>query len=323
MSQVDLSQLVQSTNYAVSQAKAAYAVAAQMKEAHAADRNQLLGALQASQQNASQLLDAITRLNVSSSCGNPLIQRIENIPGRRVPFDLIVDIAIPANQSGSVQGTITISQEGPFVAVSRMATLISALTYQVIDDNGVAASFNGRSFGRYRPIHSAWDLNDGQPHVDVGQIVAFPGTGAPSITAPSNTASFRSMEGDFRILMKNAGSSFPRSNLEVPSTWWTKSINEPWELGALDFFERGEVLTLDILPMHPNNPNFGNVSANNPLNPLWPFLGSQFDAVEGINDAARAAYTGTFDPVTRNPAAIMTIGWHGYRIVQAPGVGPF
>jgi hypothetical protein len=109
----------------------------------------------------------------------------------------------------------------------------------------------------------------------------------------------------------------------VPSTWWTKSINEPWELAALDFFERGEVLTLDILPMHPNNPAYGNINGGNPLNALWPFLGSQWDAVEGINDAARAAHTASTDPVTRNPAAILTIGWHGYRIVQAPGVGPF
>jgi hypothetical protein len=213
MPQVNVDQLMQSAGEAVRQSREALRIAnslQQQNQGYLADRNQLMGALQASRQQAQQLLDTITRLNISSSCGDPNIQRIENVPGRRVPFDLIVDIAIPANQTSALQGSIIISQEGPFVAVSRMATLISALTYEVLDANGLPTAFNGRSFGRYRPIHSAWDINDGRPHVDVYQVVAAPGTGTPSITAPSNTSSFRTMEGDFRVMMKNAGSSFPR-----------------------------------------------------------------------------------------------------------------
>lgn len=311
-----------SAGMAVRDSREALRLAQQIIKEYGADRASVIAAASATEKNASMLLDAITRLNVSSSCGAPSVQRIENIPGRRIPFDLIVDIPIPASSTAVSQGTITISQEGPFVAVSRMATLVSAYSYQVLDDNNQPMTFNGRSFGRYRPIHSAWDLNDGQPHIDTYQVMAAPGTGAPSFTSPSNTASFRSMEADFRVLLKNAGSGFPRSNLEVPSTWWTKSINEPWELGALDLFERGEVLTFDILPLHPNNPAYGNIAGSNPVNPLWPFVATQFDAVEGINDAARAGYDGV-DPVTRNPAAILTIGFHGYRIIQAPGVGPF
>jgi hypothetical protein len=319
---MNIDQLYQSTQAAISMAKQAEALARQAVQGNA-NAQQLLGYAQALKQESEQMRSLIARMQVSGQCGDPKIQRIENIPGRRVPFDMLVDIHIPANQQGTVQGSFTISQEGPFVAVARMATFVSALQYSVADNNSNALSFNGRSFGRYRPIHSAWDLNDGKPHVDVYMAAVAPGTGSPSITSPSNTSSFRSMEGDFRVMCRNAGSSFPRSNIEVPSTFWTKSINEPWELGALDFMERGEVYTFEILPMHPNNPTFGNINGFSSLNANWPWLGSQFDAVEGINDASRADYTGTVDPVTRNPAGILTIGFHGYRIVQAPGVGPF
>lgn len=322
MANIDLNALMRSVDAAIGIAKQAQQEARQAVQGNA-NAQQLLGYAKALQGESEQMRSLIARMQVSGQCGDPKIQRIENIPGRRVPFDLLVDIPIPANQQGTIQGSFTISQEGPFVAVARMATLLSAYQYSVVDDTGAVSSFNGRSFGRYRPIHSAWDLNDGRPHVDVYMASAAPGTGAPSITSPSNTSPFRSMEGDFRVLCRNAGSSFPRSNIEVPSPFWTKSINEPWELGALDFMERGEVYTFEILPLHPNNPAYGNINGFSSLNANWPYLGSQYDAVEGVSDAARAGYTGTVDPVTRNPAAILTIGFHGYRIVQAPGVGPF
>lgn len=322
MGNVNLEQLIQSVNAAAGMSRQALATAQKALEGNA-NAQQLLGYAQAMKQQSEQLQSLIARMQVSGQCGDPKIQRIENIPGRRVPFDLLVDIAIPANQQGVITGSFTISQDGPFVAVARMATLVSAFQYSVADDDGNISSFNGRSFGRYRPIHSAWDINDGKPHVDVYMVEAAPGTGNPSMTSPSNTSSFRSMEGDFRIMTRNSGSQIPRSNIEVPSTFWTKSINEPWELGALDFMERGEVFTFEILPLHPNNPEFGNVNGFGSLNASWPWSGSQFDAVEGVSDPSRSTYTSTTDPVTRNPAAILTIGFHGYRIFQAPGVGPF
>jgi hypothetical protein len=325
MANVDLNQLVQSVNYAVSQSKEAAKFAqqvAQNSQMTDARVQQMMGYAQALRENTEQLLSATSRLSISGSCGDPKIQHIESIPGRRVPFDYLVDIPIPANQVGTIQQSITISQEGPFVAVSRMVTLVSAMQYTVTDGNNNVLAFNGRSFGRYRPTHSAWDLNDGKPHVDVYMAAVNPGNGAPSFTSPSNTSSFRTMEGDFRIMTRNAGSAYPRSNIEVPSTFWSKNINEPFDLAALDLFERGEVITFEILPLHPNNPSYGNVNGYAPLNNAFPFTGSQFDAVEGINDPAQADPSIITDPVTRNPAAILTIGFHGYRIIQPPGVGP-
>jgi len=53
------------------------------------------------------------------------VVRIEDIPGRRVPFVLLMDIPIGNNTTSIREQSVTISQEGPFVAVKRMATFQS------------------------------------------------------------------------------------------------------------------------------------------------------------------------------------------------------
>lgn len=319
MNPIDIRQLMDSAGLAIKQSRDALALAQQL-----AQRNQTLEReLQRLGQNAVELGSALSRLQMSRQT-DPSIQRVENIPGRRIPFDLLVSIPIGAQVTSVQQGTITISQEGPFVAVARFATFLSAFSFQVRDpeEAGQVATFSGRSFGRFRPIHSAWDLNDGQPFSQVSMPVAFPGTGAPHIASPSNASPFRTMEPDFLIQFENAGSSFPRSNQEVPSSFWTRSINEPFELGALDVFERGEVLTLKVLPLHPNNPAFGNIFGFGAPNPNFPFLDSGWDAVEGINDENNPA-AADVDPVTRVQNGTLIIGFHGYRIVQPAGAGPY
>lgn len=253
----------------------------------------------------------------------PNVQRIENIPGRRIPFDYLVEIPIQAGVQAEQPGTISISQEGPFVAVSRVVALRSAFEFAVTaPGTSTQVKFFGRSYGRFRPVHSAWDLNDSQRVQQVTQAVGFPGTGAPHIISPSNEASFRSMEGDFQIKFVEGSTAYPRSNISVPSTLWTRQINSPFELGALDFFERGDVITFSVLPLHPNNPQYGNVEEFAAGNGAYPFLTSQWDSVEGIRDAVDAAALDT-DPVARLPNATLIVGFHGFRIVQPAGAGPY
>lgn len=283
--------------------------------------------------------------SAGSSDDNPGIKRIENIPGRRVPFTLLVDIPIGANVTSVQQASVTISQEGPFVAVSRMATFMSAFEAQYSNpDTGSIARFAGRSFGRYRPIHSAWDLNDSHtPSMDpsgwlqtiyIANGNALPpnvSSGIPG--AVSSTSGYRTMEFDGRIQVINAGSSYPRQNIPVPSSMWSKSINEGVPLGALDFFERGEVLSVLVAPNHVNNPPAGNVDGNvifgSMFGPFtsttsWPFLQGQYDAHEGIatpnlitSDPVQGdPVTLASDPITRLPDGLLTIGWEGYRIIQ-------
>jgi hypothetical protein len=255
--------------------------------------------------------------------GPPNIQYIENIPGRRVPFDMLVRIPIGAGINSMQPGSILVSQEGPFVAVSRGAIFISQFQLQRTDPvSGTKAFFFGRSFGRQRPIHSAWDIMDGMPRDEVQQQLAFPGTGGPHILSPSNGSPFRTMETDFTVQFLNAGSSFPRSNIEVPSAFWTTQINKQFELGALDVFERGETLTFNVQPLHVNNPSYGNIQSFASGNANFPFLASGWDYIEGINDQSDAA-AGTTDPITRLPDGILYIGFHGYRIIQPAGSGPY
>jgi len=279
-------------------------------------------AIQAMRKEFQQLASMLSRVEIQKSSGDPNIQRVENIPGRRTPMDMLVDIAIPAGDMGVKQGTITVNQEGVFIATCRYATLQSTYSYTVTPvGGGAAAGFYGRSYGRYRPIHSAWDLNDGRPVCQVAMGgLAFPGTGAPFIASPSNLSPFRTMEGDFRIRFENAGASMPRSNLEVPSPFWTRNIVEPFDLGCLDFFERGEVMQFRVGPQHVNNPEYGNLTGF-AANPNFPFAGSQWDAIEGIDDSIQELGSQTTDPVTRVPNAILTIGFHGYLIQQPAGAG--
>lgn len=317
---IDLTRLQQTANYAAREARQALNISqgsSQERQAMVQTLNQL-----------QQVMAQLEGTKSGGGGGTPIVRRgeskvqyIENIPGRRIPFDYLVDIPIGPDITSLQQQTITIDQDGPFVAVMRMATFVSTYQFQRTDpETSNTAVFSGRSFGRYRPIHSAWDLNDGQPPSEVVQAVAFPGAGSPYVASVSNASPFRSMQGDFRIKFENAGSSFPRSNLEVPSTFWTKNINEAFNLGALDFFERGEVMQFKVLPLHANNPSFGNISGFGAPNPNQPFIESQWDRVEGINDENDAA-AGTTDPITRAPQGIMTIGFHGFKIIQQPGAG--
>jgi hypothetical protein len=333
--------------------------AAQMSPQFRQELNRLHGAQRINDRNfehiSQRLSDLSTALNAMSGQrtgeDHPGVIRIEDIPGRRVPYMMLVDIPIGSNVTSKRQASVTISQEGPFVAVKRTATFQSAFEFQTTNPETQARGrFAGRSYGRYRPIHSAWDANDSQ-HNSYGDSTAWwlaqsmlplpDGSPMPSGTLgmPSNMSSFRTMEFDGRITVINAGSSYPRQNLSVPSSMWSYSINEPWTLGALDFFERGEVLTIEVQPNHVNNPPAGNVDGSAIFPNVaglgtaqgWPFVEGQYDAHEGIatpgasviqeeiQEELRLPELLQDDSVDRLPEGILTIGWCGYRIIQPIG----
>lgn len=322
---MDMNRLIQSVNFSAMQARQALE-AAQRAEQNLGGMAQTLQRLD---QNARDLEVALKSVQASRAGGvggnglNPSIQRVENIPGRRVPFDICVDIPIAANVTALQQSTFTISQEGPFVCARRLAIFVSAYQFQVRDPEnpGTVSTFSGRSFGRQRPAHSAWDLNDGQMISQMAMVgPAFPGTGAPHVISPSNAASSRSMQPDFIIAFENSGSSFPRQQGDIPSAAYSSSINDPVDLACLDVFERGEVLQWKVVPLHQNNPPFGNVFGFGVPNANYPFVDSGWDHVEGVVDANNAA-AGATDPVTRLPNGILKMLFQGYRIVQPAGAG--
>lgn len=309
--QIDFTQVASAANYAAQGVRRMEP----MLQAWGAQQSAIIKETQA-------LSQTLARLAAARTGGNPSLQYIENVPGRRVPYDCMVAIPIGANNTSEVEGSVTINQDGPFVAVARFAFFLSQLSYQYTDPNtGNISTFQGRSYGRWRPVHSAWDLYDGVPRSEVVQAVTFPGNGAPQIISPSNASSFRSMQGDFQIKMENQGFAYPRSNMYIPSAAWTKQINSPFNLGALDFFERGEVITYKVMPTHPNNPSYGNVQSFTGGGGNWPFIQSQYDAVEGISDPVLE--DADSDPITRLPAGVLYIGLHGFKIIQPPGAGPY
>lgn len=272
--------------------------------------------LERQRQDLNNLSQAMSNLRGQGSGDPEHIRYVEQIPGRRIPFDLLVNIPIGANIASEQPASTTISQDGPFVAVARYATFQSALEYSVTSESGQVSSFQGRSFGRFRPIHSAWDLNDSQVMNPLAGAAA-PGTGAAIFASPSNHSSFRTMQFDGIIRFQNQGSGFLRQNIGLPSTFYTDQINSTFPLGALDFFERGEVLEWKVTPLHVNNPSLGNASGF-ASGGFYPFIGSQYDVHEGIVDPL--VEDQETDLVTRLPQGILSIGFHGYRIIQPPGV---
>lgn len=285
-------------------------------------------ALDKSNANAATL-EAITALLKKTTVDRPVgggpanLQYIENIPGRRVPFDFVATIPIGNGINTVQQSTIQVSQEGPFVAVARYASFLSQYQLQYTNPTTLQkANFFGRSYGRHRPISSICDVMDGMPRQQVLQSAGYPGTGGPHILSPSNGSPFRSMETDFSVTFLNAGSSFPRSNAPVPSALWMDGLNKPTPLPALDVFERGEQLQFNVQPLHVNNPSYGNIQQFASANGAFPFLASGWDYIEGINDVVDSS-AGATDPVSRLPDGILIIGFWGYKIVQPAGSGPY
>lgn len=291
----------------------------------AAGQNALRSQLQEAISNQEALKNALSRVQLQQTQGDPNIQRIENIPGRRIPFDCLVEIPIPAGQTATQQQTYLIPQTGPFVAVARYATFLSLLQYQLLNaNNQVLGTFNGRSFGRFRPISSVGDLNDGQivdPVIADAAQPAFPGTGARYLASVPAASPFRSMEGDFRIEFQEEGANIVRQNKPVPSPFWSKGFCEPVELPCLDFFERNSVLKFSVTPTRPMNPAFGNAFGFTNANSNQPFADAQYDQVEGIYDEPQV--TPTTDLVKRAPNGVLILGYFGYMIMQPAGAGPY
>lgn len=258
------------------------------------------------------------------------VVRIEDIPGRRIPYVLSMDLFIGANSTSDVEQSVTVSQEGPFIAVRRVCSFRSAYSFAYTDPaTSQVSRFSGRSNGRFRPVSSVWDLNDATNNAVVttpNPLVANALAGAPGIT--STMAGFRTMEFDGLISVIVQGASYPRQNYPVPSAFWTHSLNGQVDLGALDFFERGEQITVRVTPTHPNNPSYGNADGVNLFGATngWPFLAGQFDPHEGILTpggitSVNGAVVTTLadDPITRLPEGILTVAYEGYKIVQPIG----
>jgi len=279
--------------------------------------HQLQQQVQRISQDMNNLSQVMANLKGERSGDPEQVRYVEQIPGRRIPFDMMVNIPIGANINTEQQASTIVSQDGPFIAVARYAVFQSAYTFSRTDpETEAVTNFQGRSFGRLRPVHSVSDYMDGQQPLQPIVGVASPGTGAGIFASASNHSNFRSMEFDGAVRFSNQASGYMRQNTQLPSNFYAQEINSPFPLGALDFYERGEVLEWKVTPLHVNNPSSGNVFGFG-AGGFYPFGDSQYDVHEGILDPLIADQE--TDPITRLPSGILVIGFHGYRIIQPPG----
>lgn len=275
---------------------------------------------------------------------------IDQLPGKREPFTLLAAIPIAANSVQPQRVPVVVSQEGPFVAVRRFATFLSAYEFSTTDpETGETARFLGRSYGRFRPVHSAADYLDSQHNAkcDVAGWYYRPlldgslpsGSNLPSaaLALASSASSFRTMEFDGMVQLV-VSSGMERQNIAVPTSQWVDGAGGQLELGCLDFLDRGETVTFIVTPTHVNNPPFGNVSGQYVLpfiaassTPWWPYVDGQYDPHEGIATPGATGYNSslpgigiasalTADSVSRLPLGTLYIGFEGYRIRQIPCV---
>jgi hypothetical protein len=302
--------------------------------------------------NLGRVAEALTATRTGASGeSDPGTVRVENIPGKRVPYIALVEIPIQSNDTSIREASWTVTQDGPFVATRRWATFLSSYEFQVTDViTGNRAKFPGRSYGRYRPAHSASDVNDALAQMSVSALwflnawggnggtvppagALMPGAG---LALPTNASSFRSMEFDGRVQIESAGATFPRQNKSVPSAWWAQENNGPVELSALDVFERGECITWKVQPNHVNNPPAGNVGGScvfpNAAATVngWPFVDGQYDPHEGVQTPSAVSIGAgandwdflpiADDPIVRLPDGYIILAYEGYRIIQPPGM---
>jgi len=312
----DINQIINATNAAAAMARQAIQIA-QQSAAVAAQTSQVIAAVGQMAQQTRQLHETvIAGMKVQGqvdSTQRPDIQRIENIPGRRIPYDVIVRIAVGANETNALDGQHTLSADGPFVAVARSAVFLSAYQFQVTS-GGATTTFNGRSFGRYRPVSSVLDLMDAQGgHTQPVGAVA-PGTGLFSLVSTNQHAGFRTMQFDGTIEVES-GSGYKRQSEPVPSALWAPGLDQMTQLPALDLFQRGDIIRFRVVPNHVNNPGAGNVQT---LVGALPYLASQYDTHEGIVYGAAVADPATADIVVRQPDGILVLAYHGYKILAAP-----
>lgn len=303
--QQNISTLSQNANAAAKMARDALAVQGQLKSI--ADQQKAISAA---------ILSGAPLSGVPASGGNqtgrPDIKYIESIPGRRVPYDLIVKIPVSSTETTPLTGQVVLSTDGPFVAVARYCVFLSAYQFQV-QTVSATATFNGRSYGRFRPISSVLDIMDAAGGFTQPIGPASPGTGLTSLVSSNQHSPFRTMEFD-GLIEVTTGSDRKRQNEQVPTSLWAQGFNGVSQLPVLDYIERADTVTFKVQPTHAQNPAAGNIQS---IVGALPYLTSQYDGHEGIGYTTAVADPTTPDTIVRNADGILYIGYFGFKILES------
>ena len=237
---------------------------------------------------------------------------VDDIPGKRVAFDMLCSIPVAADNSGPFSQSMYVTPDGYFVATHRFAVFLSSFVFQITDpDTNETAQFNGRSNGRYRPVHSACDIMDAMNGWNEPVGVADPGDGTVQIEHTTNRSPFRTMEFDGTVEVIVRDSDYRRQNNPIPTAIWAPGFDLIQKLPVPDVFRPGTTVDVNLQSNHTNNPAAGNIQT---VVGALPYLDGQYDGHEGIGYTA-AVQSQTADQVTRRPDGIFVCGYLGYRIL--------
>jgi hypothetical protein len=139
---------------------------------------------------------------------------VEDIPGKRVPFWVVIQVTIPASSTSRTSGIHTLSMDGPFVATDIFASFLPSA------DGGA----NANAVNRWRG----------------------PASDEPETELAANT--FSADVPDFFWELEDAGSNRARQNLPIPSAVFSHGRVNLGEFGVGDFFERQSVIRVWITP---------------------------------------------------------------------------
>ena len=187
------------------------------------------------------------------------IRYIEDIPGKRVPYFMNFEIAIPGPDSPTftvvgqrLADVKQVSMDGPFVCTSylsafRMKTYsLGPYTWGVENTKEMPAA--GTEIltpltGRFRPTASTADPFSG--------AYIGPGVGLQTIADASLVNTFRPGAVDFLCEVSDEATDRQRQNqVPWPSRYLFSENDRPLYLPVSDFFERGSSLKIQVSMLH-------------------------------------------------------------------------
>jgi hypothetical protein len=80
-----------------------------------ADLSKLVGALNSQSAKTRSLEKIVDEMKSLLQAAHAVPKHIEDIPGVRVPWQGVIDIAISANSTSRFEGTLTLSSDGPYI----------------------------------------------------------------------------------------------------------------------------------------------------------------------------------------------------------------
>jgi len=261
------------------------------------------------------------------------IRYIEDIPGKRVPYFMNFEIAVPGpdNPTFTVVGqrlsdVKQVSMDGPFVCTSylsafRMKTYsLGPYTYDDGENLNISKSMPAAGTelitsltGRFRPVASTADPFAG--------AYIGPGVGLQTLLDASLVNTFRPGSVDFLYEISDEGTDRQRQNqIPSPSRYLFSENDRPLYLPVSDFFERGSSLKIQVSMLH--DLGYAEINAAT-FPPNGPALGSGGGPFADSNIPG-GAIPGP-DPLSANGAGRVVVGiggtltftMLGYKILQA------